>query len=130
MTQFLKDNLFFLVALVLCCGIPFVFYGCQSTTYSLRDPTIRVSRNQLNTEVETFLTEAEGRYIELDREDELRKLLFETGFTMAQTGTINPLAIITTLGTILGGGAVADNIRKRSQLIRLKNSQESKTVTT
>ncbi|TES91560.1 MAG: hypothetical protein E3J94_03640 [Desulfobacteraceae bacterium] len=87
--------------------------GCHSTTESLLFPGTKINRAELNSEVKHFLVIAEQRTRELDQKEALKNALFNFAITSAQTGTINPIALLMTFGTILGVGATADNIRNR-----------------
>jgi len=93
-----------------------VIYGCESKVKSILYPDIRITRPQLEIEVNTFLAEAEIRAEQLNIQDELKETIYKVGMTTAQSGTLNPIGVITSMASILGIGAVADNVRRRRDL--------------
>jgi len=109
----LKDNGFLIIAVSLIPVVVAFFYGCQSTVKSVRYPDQRVNRPQLENEIQNYLNEAQNRFDELDQHERIKNLLLEQAFTIAETGTVNPVALLTTFGSLLGMGAIADNVRKR-----------------
>ena len=112
----IKENLYLIIGLIVAIVLPVLLYGCQSKVQSISSPEKQVTRSELIAEINHFLASAEIRQQQLDRQDKLRKQLFETGFRIAETGTLNPIALLTTLGSIIGAGAIGDNIRKRKTI--------------
>lgn len=96
--------------------------GCQSQTKSVVNPTVLVTRGELDIEVEAFLATAELRYIELDQQDEFKRVFFNTAIEFMEGGTINPVAIALVIGNILGLGAIIDNRRKDVVIKTQKNN--------
>ena len=90
-------------------------YGCQPTTKSLRDPAQKVTREELSYEVETLLSESRLRIADLDRQQELRNLIFQQTLVIAESGTVNPVGVITALLAIMGVGATVDDVRLRKK---------------
>jgi len=96
-------------------------YGCESKCKSIQDPATMITRHELKNEVENFLNQVETREKDLNRQDEIKKLVLEKTMLIAQTGTISPVGIISTLGLIVGFGATVDNVRKRREIKKLTN---------
>jgi len=111
----IKEKLPFLIASVACILLLVFAYGCQPQTKSLIDPNEKVTRAELDYEIETLLARSKIRLADLDRQEELRSLLFEQTFIIAESGTVNPVGIITALMAIMGIGATADDIRLRKK---------------
>lgn len=97
------------VAIIIVIAVLFWTYGCDSKVTSITSPNTKVTRVELKIEIDTFLAMAEERYKDLDRQDEFKQKLFEFGAIIAEGGTLNPIGIVASLGTILGIGAVVDN---------------------
>jgi len=97
--------------IVLC--ILFWVFGCESKVESIVNPDRKVTRIELSDEVENYLAMADVRFARLDQQDELRDLLFRHGITYASTGAIDPIGLLTALGSLFGAGAIADNVRQR-----------------
>lgn len=105
--------------LIIAAGLVFL-YSCESKVRSLTDPTIKVNRIELESELEAIVKSAEFKFADLERQEALKDLLFEQSLIAASSGTINPIALLTTIGTIFGAGATIDNIRKRKEIKVLK----------
>ena len=79
----------------------------------------------MKNELDHILSVAELRFQELDQQDRIRQIIFDSAIMMAQSGKVSPLGILTTLGAILGLGATADNVvlrKKQKKLIATKNA--------
>lgn len=101
------------IAAIVC--VVLIFYGisCASKVASIIDPDRRVSRDELSAEVERVLADAEQKFISLDRQDEFKVLLFDKVMIWTSTGVFNPMGILPAVFTVLGMGAVTDNVRRR-----------------
>jgi len=107
-------------------GIGLVFYGvsCESTVSSNLDLHHKVTRAELSAEVELYMAQTEQKFIDLDRQDEFKALLFDKVMLWTSTGVFNPMGILPAVFTVLGIGAVTDNVRRRKQE---KNAGKGKT---
>jgi len=99
------------------------FYGCEPRCKSIINPAETVSRAELDIEIDTVIAKANAGYASLESQEELRQLLFEQSIKAASTGTFNPIAVMTSIGAILGLGATVDNVRKRKVIKKLSNDQ-------
>lgn len=121
------------IAISICICIPLLiwFYGCDPKVQSLINPTIQVTEGQLRIEYSAEIRRLENelehlketsnlRLEEIARINTFRESLYKTALTFAEAGSINPLAILSTLGSILGIGAVIDNRRKDILIKTLK----------
>lgn len=122
-------------ALVICVGLLAWVYGCASTVPSIQDPARMVTRAELEAEVQNSVTnfesqldlledQAEAKFTQLDRRDEIKQKLFGLAAESASTGIIDPTKIITTLGFILLGGAAVDNRAKDKVIKTQKNNSK------
>ena len=96
--------------------------GCESQVKSPFNPERDVTRQQLQNEVDKYISDIELAYADLDRQDIFKQKLFEFGVVLTQGGTVNPVGAGITLLGILGVGAVADN-RKKDSVIRTMKSE-------
>ena len=121
-----EKNRYIVIAGFLCCALLIWFCCCESRVPSIRNPNTSVTRDELNTEIEGILSSAEAKYSNLDKQDDLKKLLSDNALLVLQGGTINPVGVITTILGILGIGAVVDNRRKdkviRQKITEIKNA--------
>ena len=90
--------------------------GCPSTVNSIQDPKRKVTRAELQAEIDYMLSIAEVRFKDLEKLDQLKKILFNSSVLLASGGTVNPIGVVTSIAAILGVGATVDNVRKRKKL--------------
>lgn len=108
-----------LIAGVICAILLVWGLSCESQVWSIRNPTQKITRSELDIEVENFLAIAKQRYEMLDQQDELKVLMFERLSLWTQTGVFNPVGMIPALVSILGIGAIADNAVNRRTIKKL-----------
>lgn len=120
-SKVLDHNVFMFMALVVIAVIGILEIGCQPTVDSPITPGDKVTRSELNADVEHLTAEIEMAYENLAQQELFRQKLFEIGLAYAQTGGINPIGAGVTLLSILGIGAVGDNLRKNTVIKVQKN---------
>jgi len=116
-----NDNHDGLFAAAIITAILFWCYGCQSKCRSLRDPLVKVTRGELQIEVDSMLATAKLRMEELDQQDELKLLLFQQAALFAETGTVNPMGLLTTGASIF---AIGFGLDQRRKVVTLKEKYE------
>lgn len=121
-TAFLNHERYQVISLLICIAIVVTGLCCESQTRSITDPTQKVTRSQLNAELDKMLIDIDQRYADLDKQDELKSLLYEHVMLWSTTGVFNPAAVIPLAAGILGVGAVADNVRKRRDIKKLNGT--------
>jgi len=107
------------ISVIACALLLIWFYGCEPMCESTLFPGTKISRAELDSEIDIFITKVNTGYATLEQKEQLRQLLFEQALQSAATGAFNPIALMTSVGAILGLGATADNIRKRKEIKRL-----------
>lgn len=100
-------------------------YGCDSTVLSILNPNHKVNREQLQSEVDNLIAQAEWRFSSLDKQDKFKAALFQMSIDYASGTTVNPVALAVTLGNLLGLGAIIDNRRKDVRIKSLKTEIEN-----
>jgi len=115
MKGFIYDKWPILLAWNIAIGLFFYAYGCEPKTTSMIDPTIKINRASLQSEMDYLLHTGEIRFADLDKQEELKQLIFNQGLLIAQGNQVNPIGVITTLMAIMGIGAGADDIRLRKE---------------
>lgn len=118
--SFVRHNSGIVIGTILAVCVLVWTYGCESQVTSIVNPTILVNRGELSIEVDTFIAQAELKFMDLDRQDTVKNTLFNTAIDFMQGGRINPAAVALVIGNILGLGAVLDNVRKRTHINTLK----------
>lgn len=103
--------LFFLTALL------FWGYGCPPRVPSLLDSTKRITRPELQIELDTIIATAEYRLASLDSQDQFRDIIFKNAMLMVEGGALNPIGIITLLaglyGITRGGADIVKKVKKK-----------------
>lgn len=111
------------------CAIIFLVFciGCPITTSSLYDPNVRVTPERLQAEIDNFYLQQEKEYNDfiakakvriqdINEQIMFRNYIFEQSLNAVQTGGLNWLNILTGAGSIIGLGALADNVRYRIRI--------------
>ncbi len=111
--EFLNHNRYQTISTILVCFVLVWIYACESTVPSITNPNIKVGRDLLTAELDHYLAQADIRFAQLNRQDELKQTLFEHTTLWATTGTVNPLGVLLSIGALLGVGSATDNVRKR-----------------
>ena len=114
--SFFVDKWPILLAWNVCIGLLFYAYGCEAKTRSLTRPETSVTRSELRIELDTLLARGEAGVADLDKQEEIRNIIFNQGLMIAQGGAVNPVGVITTLMAVFGIGATADDIRLRKKI--------------
>lgn len=136
MLQWIRHNQGMTVALIIACTLLVWTFGCQSKVRSPISDTM-VTRPELELEVDiqvkrmeveldNLQEQAQLKFLALDRQDELKRKLFEFASVTAQSGTFNPIGLITLAGTLLGLGSVVDNRMKDKVIKNRPQSKEKK----
>ncbi len=110
-----------IIAIILAAGLLFWAYGCESKVKALNGSLRSVTRAELAMELDLILAKAELRFADLDQQDRIKKVLFDNAMLYAQSGTINPFGVLTTLAGIIGLGATVDNVRKRKEIKKISS---------
>jgi len=110
--KFLNDNHHYIIAAAVIAICTFWTYGRHSQVNSILNPNQRISRAELQIEVDYFLAHAELKFIDLDRQDTIKQTLLDLGSTFATTGTLNPTGL---LNTAVSVAAIAFGLNQRKK---------------
>jgi len=115
-----------LLYLIFALGNAAIFFamGCPSKVISLTDGTKRVTRAELQIELDHFIASAQMKLGQLDKQDELRDLVLKNAFIMVETGTFNPIALTTALFALYGIGNAANQTKNGIKKIKKKTNGE------
>lgn len=104
------------IALTVLTALLLWGYSCQPEARSLLHPGEWVTRPELQIELDSIISTAEYRMAELDRQEAFRDLIFQNALIVVETGTLNPIGIITLLtglyGITRGAKDIKDRIKK------------------
>lgn len=117
----LSDNWPKTIALISLTLLLFWGYGCPSKVPSLLTIGEKVTRPELQIELDSIIATAEFRLAELDKQDHIRDIIFKNALLMVEGGSLNPVGVITMLAGIYGvTRATADTVKK----VKKKTSTE------
>lgn len=111
-----------LLALNIAAGLLFWAIGCEATVPSLTRPGSKLTRAELNLELENLLATYELRSAELEQQERLRQLILNNALLIAQAGTVNPLGIITAIAAFYGAGSAVKDTKNIVKKRLNKNS--------
>jgi len=110
--KFFNDNHSAAIAAATCLVLVYWLFGCQSKVSSITNPTQKITRAELQIEIDHLLAIAQSKMQDLDRQDEVRRLILEKASLFAADGEVNPLGIINLLVSIGAIGTAVDSRRK------------------
>ena len=99
--------------------------GCQAQTQSLLFPDKRVTRAELESEIEMWLATAKRRIGDLDKQEEIRNFLLTQASTITSGGAVNPSAMIGQLLAIFLTGTVAYNAGQKKSIVKTTEPKDS-----
>ena len=120
-TEKAKPYLAEIICTIITLALSIWLIGCEPTVPSLTAPVAAVTRAELQLEIEHLVDVAEQRMIALDKQDELRRMIFNNAQLIAQGGGVNPAGVVTTMMAIAGVGATVDGVRTRKKLKLLQS---------
>lgn len=103
------------LALLILTALLFWGHSCQPQTNSLIHPGQKVTRPELQIELDTIMATAEVRMAELEKQQQFQDLVFKNALLMAESGTINPAGIITLLAGLYGVFRGGSDIKRKVQ---------------
>lgn len=121
--KILRHNQAFAISMMMCVTAVLWVYGCSSTVVSIVNPPDRLTRQELQDEVNAFLAKAKTRFEYLNQQDNLKSTIFNASIEFLQGNAVNPVAVAVVLGNILSIGAVVDNRRKDAIIKTLKSKE-------
>jgi hypothetical protein len=101
------------IALIVLTALLFWGYSCQPTVRSLIDPDKRIGRAEIQIELDSIIATAEYRLAELDKQEAFRDVIFKNALLMVESGTVNPMGIITLLAGLYGVARGTKDIKDR-----------------
>jgi len=117
----LSDNWPKAAALVILTAILFWAYGCPPTTESLIHPEKKITRPELQIELDSITATAEFRFADLERQEHFRDLVLKNALVIIETGTLNPVGILTGLAALYGIGTGIK--QTKDKIVRKKNAR-------
>lgn len=97
-------------------------FGCKPTVPSLTRPGAKVTRAELQFEMETLFGGYELRNASLTEQERWRSFITQNALIMVQSGAISPLGIFTAIAAFYGIGSAAKDTGKvvKNKIARAK----------
>lgn len=111
--NWLNDNHWYIVAIVVIGASIFWTHGCESTVPSLINPDQLVNRATLQNELNYIVGQVEIKVTDLNRQDEIKQALFDAMVLVSQGGQVNTLGIVNLAATI---GAISFGLNRNQKL--------------
>jgi hypothetical protein len=111
--EFFNHNRYKTLSSIFCIILLFIFYGCESKCHSIIDPTKQISLPELQQEINLLCYKAQAEANEIMKQDQLKNFLWTSSIATIQTGQFNWLAFLTGASSLIGAGAITDNVRYR-----------------
>jgi len=121
MLAFIKNHIKGLITFAITAGLIIFIWGCPSTTTSLLHNDRKVTRPELQLELENITALARLRITDLNQQDELKSLLVQNALIIFDGQPLNPLGLLTGVAAIYGiasggyqiGGKVNTKVKER-----------------
>jgi hypothetical protein len=120
--RIVRHNQFIATAIIIMVLVLVWVYGCDSTTKSPWEPSVKVTRAELDAGIDMMNVKINQAYEDLNKQDLFKQELFDNLVIMAEEGTVNPMGVGLGLVSLLGLGAVADNRKKNSVIKTLQKA--------
>jgi len=101
------------IAIIVLTAVLFFGFHCQPETKSLLHPGEKVTRPELQIELDSIIATANYRMAELDKQEAIHDLIFKNALLVVETGTMNPAGIITLLAGLYGITRGAQDVKNR-----------------
>ncbi len=109
------------IAILIMTGLLFWGYSCQPKVASLTHPGVKITRPELQIELDAIIATAEYRLAELEKQEAFQDIIFKNAILMAKTGTVNPLGVITLVAGLYGIARGTQDLKNKVK----KNSEKT-----
>lgn len=96
-------------------------FGCESKVKSLNGTGEMVNRQEIQLELEGYITTAKLRLASLDKQDEFRTIILQNALILVQGQPFNPLGILSAMAAIYGIAQGSTNI---TQVVKNKRKKK------
>ena len=111
--KLITDNIWYVFASLILAVPVFFAYGMQSKCPSLINPDRKVTRDELQNELNYLIGQAKVRAADLDRQDEIKQQLLDAPNIIAASGGINASGILNLFASV---GGIAFGLQQRKKL--------------
>ena len=100
--EWIKANLKYIITIAVTSVLLFFIIGCPPQVVSLKEPDRKVTRAELQLELDTIITTAQIRMLDLDQQEQLRVLLMQNALMLASGNVFDPVGLISGVAAIYG----------------------------
>lgn len=112
MWQWIKKHSSTIVMSLVTIGFLFYCYGCEPQVRSLLDNRQLINRQEFQLELDQFMSMAEIRMLDFDRQEKLRAVILQNALILVQGQPLNPVGIISAVAAIYGVMQGSSNLTK------------------
>lgn len=123
--KFANDNHWYLIAGAIFTAAMFWTFGCESTCPSLLNDVKKVTRSELQNELNYVIGQAKCNVEDLDRQDAVKQSLLDAANLMSNTGSINPSGLINLAASI---GGISFGLSQRQKLAKVTKTKNTDTA--
>lgn len=112
MLQWFKKNYRGIITAIITICLGVYLISCEPKTESITDPQHKVTRAELQIELDKLMATAEVRMADLQKQEQFRQLLLENAVAIAQGQPYNPVGILTGIAAIYGAVNAGTRVTK------------------
>lgn len=125
MYAWIKKNFSMIVVILITIAAITFIYSCESQTQSLLNDGQKVTRAELQLELNTVAEIAKIRIVDLDRQDAFKAIFMENALILVQGQPFNPVGLLTAVMAVLGIKQTVHTVKKG-----IKNAGNKRTTNT
>lgn len=125
--EWIKRHFTVLVTALVTIGLLIYIYGCEPKVWSLNYSNRRVTRSELQLELNQIIGLAELRMLDLDRQERLRAVILQNALILVQGQPFNPVGLITAVAAVYGVSQAGCNVSKVVKVTRKKRKVDNGT---
>jgi len=110
MLDWIKKHLTVSIATMVTLVVLILIYGCESKVRSMYDNQRLINRQELQLELDQFISTVQIRMVDLEKQDQLRTLVLENALILVQGQPFNPIGLLTGFSAIYGLTQVGKNV--------------------
>ena len=99
------------VAVILALTVFVWLAGCPPRAPSPLDPSQKLTAEQLAAELDFIIAKFGISQADIAQQEQIRKVIINNALLIAETGTLNPLGILTGLAALYGAGSATNSVK-------------------
>lgn len=120
MFNWIKKHSTVIVSVLITVGFLLYCYSCESKVKSFNHDGQMVTRQELQLELNNFVNLAQIRFLDLDRQDQIKALILQNAMVLVQGSPFNPAGLLTGIAAIYGISQASVNVSRTVNNVRKK----------